>query len=458
LWRLAVPSTTRHNEVAPSQYELAPIFQKSSVACDHNMLTMELLKEIAREHGLACLLHEKPFAGVNGSGKHHNWSISTDTGVNLMDPGSTPVQNERFIVFLAAVIRAVSVHGDLLRIATGVPGNDHRLGANEAPPAIMSIFLGEQLTNVVDDVIEDAFPSGNGNEISETSNPISRTPSKMHLGVTALPALPRDATDRNRTSPFAFTGNKFEFRAVGSSQTCARPAMILNAIAAESLNYIADELEKEMKTKSKDAAVTAVVGRIFKEHKRVIFDGNGYSNEWKQEAARRGLVNLRTLPEAVEQMSSLKNIELFSSISVLNLTELKVQQHTIFEIFNKTIDIESDCMLTMVTAHILPVVLEFKRSAAQSLDLKEPIQQQYLDSINSLVTRLISAIEEQKNVLQSARGFHEDQLLDQSKFYRNEVMDTMIKTRTVADSLEKICDDRTWPFPKYSVTRGESHG
>jgi len=445
LWKLGVPSTTRHNEVAPSQYELAPIYERVSVACDHNMLTMEVLKEVAREHDLACLLYEKPFAGVNGSGKHNNWSICTDKDENLMDPGSTPAANVRFMLFLAAVIHAVSLHGDLLRVAVATPGNEHRLGANEAPPAIISVFLGEQLETVIDDLTSST-------SITENNTKRNSAPSKIKLGVNSLPTLPRDASDRNRTSPFAFTGNKFEFRAVGSSQSCARPVAILNSVVADSLNYIADLLEKEIGAERKlEDCVSTVIGRVLKEHRRVLFAGNGYSEEWKKEATeKRGLWHLRTLPEAANEMSSEKNVELFAKLGVLSKKELLVEQHTLFEIFSKSIAIEASCMIAMVQSAVLPVVFEFQQKLMASMDCSDPVQEKYVSNYKKKVSLLIETLESLKEKNEGAKIMGEDNLIEQSTFYRNEIMDAMDHTRSICDSLEDLVDDRLWPFPKYS--------
>lgn len=445
LWKLGVPSTTRHNEVAPSQYELAPIFEKVSVACDHNMLMMEVLKETARDHSLACLLHEKPFAGVNGSGKHNNWSISTNLGENMMDPGHDPLQNTKFVVFLAAVVRAVSVHGDLLRNAVAVPGNEHRLGANEAPPAIISIFMGAALTEVIDQLI------GEGEPVKA----FAKTPSKLILGANAIPSLPRDAADRNRTSPFAFTGNKFEFRAVGSSQSCARPVTILNAIVADSLEYVAAELEKEaaaakLAQPSQDV-INSVVSRILKEHKRALFNGNGYSDEWRQEATEvRKLWHLKTLPEAVREFSSEKNVTLFERCGVLSKKEVLIQQATMFENYCKTIQIESDTLYNMVQTYILPAVLEYKKTVVAALDIADASQKQYATAYTTLVSRLLTHLAALKEKKTKAKAFHEEEAFEQATFYRNEVYDAMVALRAISDELETLVDDKLWPFPKYS--------
>jgi len=359
---------------------------------------------------------------------------------------------------LAAVLRAVSLHGDLLRASVAVPGNDHRLGANEAPPAIISVYLGEQLTQVIDNLI--AVNSGNSTHNNETStnnhsNGEKQLSDKLEMGVKSLPILPRDTSDRNRTSPFAFTGNKFEFRAVGSGQSCAKPVTFLNCVMAESLHAIATQIEQERKQhpgSSLDSSASVVIARVFEEHKRVLFNGNGYSEEWKKEAEKRGLMNLRTLPEAVKQMSSDKNVTLFESLGVLSSKELQVQQHTLYEIFSKTIAIESDCLLNMASSYILPVAFEYKKSISAAVDpsVKGP-QSTYLQNLSDIISKLITSIEEQKVIQQKAKLFHsEEQAHEQCCFYRNEVMDAMAKTRGLCDELEKIVDDRIWPFPKYS--------
>jgi len=445
LWKLGVPTTTRHNEVAPSQYEIAPIFEKMSIACDHNMLTMEVLKEVAREHDFACLLHEKPFAGVNGSGKHNNWSISTNTGENMMDPGSTPKENARFMAVLAALVRAVSLHGDLLRISVATPGNDFRLGMNEAPPAIMSIFIGDQLFEVVQDIISA------DNDITDSTPKLQRVQSKMQLGVNSLPHLPRDSSDRNRTSPFAFTGNKFEFRAVGSSQSCGRPGMIINTVMADSLLYVADEIEKKLQSGMKpELAIHLVVSNILKEHGRVIFNGNGYSDDWRKEAEKRGLPNLRTSPDAIKELTAEKNIELFEKMRVLSRREVHSAQHIMYENFSKTVAIEADCMVAMVSSHVIPAALDYKNKVSNSIDREDNVQVQFMKDISKSVSDLMSSLEHLKRVKEQAKKYSEEQLHEQSAFYRNEVFEAMAKTRAASDALEVVVDDKLWPFPKYS--------
>jgi len=441
LWKLGVPTTTRHNEVAPSQYEMAPIFETVSVACDHNMLMMEVLKETAREHDFACLLHEKPFAGVNGSGKHNNYSVCTNLGENLMDPGHTPTKNMRFVLMLSAVVRAVSVYGDLMRASIAVPGNDFRLCANEAPPAIMSMYVGDLLLDVINQITSE-----------EATHKLERQPSKLTLGVTSLPPLPKDASDRNRTSPFAFTGNKFEFRAVGSSQSCSRPAMVLNAIVADSLNYVADEIEREVREKGfqVEIAVNSVVKRVLKENLKIIFNGNGYSEEWRIEAEKRGLPNLRTTPEAIKAFATEKNAAMFERLGIMTQRESQSAQNILYENYSKTVAIEADCLHNMATSFVLPVALEYKTKINNAIDPKEPLQAELLSTLNTEINNLLAALKELKAAKEHAKSFHEDKLHEQSAYYRREVFDAMTKTRTACDSLEVLVDDKMWPFPKYS--------
>jgi glutamine synthetase len=403
---------------------------------------MEVLREKAREHGLATLLHEKPFAGVNGSGKHNNWSVSTNLGVNVLEPGKTPAQNVQFLVFLAAILRAVSQHGDLLRVGIAVPGNDHRLGANEAPPAIMSVYVGDVLLQVIQELVGDSSPS---------SKNVQRQSSVMKLGVSGLPTLPRDLSDRNRTSPFAFTGNKFEFRAVGSSQSCARPNIFLNAIVADSINNMADQLEGLLKSGMKrDIAIQSVIVDILTAHQRVVFNGNGYSEEWVKEAAKRGLPNLRTLPEAIKELTSEKNIKLFEKTGVLTRKELESQQHISFENYVKVIGVESAVMLQMVTSSIIPASFEHKRKLSKSINPKSPAQVKVLEKLDSNIDTLLACVEELKEARHEGEKFDEHKIYEQATFYRTRVSEAMEKTRAASDALETIVDDQLWPFPKYS--------
>jgi glutamine synthetase len=441
LWKLGVPVTTRHNEVAPSQYEMAPIFEQVNVATDHNMLMMEVLKETAAEHGLACLLHEKPFAGVNGSGKHNNWSICTNTGENLMDPGKTPEKNTKFMVMLAALVRAISINGDLLRASIAVPGNDHRLGMNEAPPAIMSCYIGDQLLRVVEAIVSQ----------NPDDQQVQLSRSFMSFPVSSLPDIPRDASDRNRTSPFAFAGNKFEFRAVGSSQNCARPVMLLNTIMADSIHIIADLIEQRLKTNKNVEEVTReVVKATLIEHQRAIYNGNGYSQEWRDEAKRRGLPNLATTAEAIKQMGAEKNIQLFEKLDILSRKELLSMQHVAFETFAKHVAIEADCTYSMANSYVLPVALEYKQRLTATLDAKDPAQAELLAEYSKHISALIVALKQLNAVRAKAKQFEEEHLFEQAMFYRHEVMDAMAAVRSASDALEEEIDDKLWPFPKYS--------
>jgi glutamine synthetase len=439
LWKLGVPVTTRHNEVAPSQYEMAPIYERVSVACDHNMIMMETLREVAPYHGLTCLLHEKPFAGVNGSGKHNNWSIETNTGENLMDPGKTPQANTRFMLVLAALVRAVSLHGDLLRCAIAVPGNEHRLGENEAPPAIISIYIGDTLAEVVEEIVRGPKP-----ESLQKSH-------TMKWGVNCLPEFKKDSSDRNRTSPFAFCGNKFEFRAVGSGQSCARPGMIINTIMAESLDAISDEVEMALKeTNDIGKATTYVVKKMLTEHGRAIFNGNGYSEEWRIEAGKRGLWNLPTIPEAVKELTSEKNVKIFTNYNVLTQREVHSLQHVVYEALVKHVAIEADALFSMTSSGILPAALEYKQKLSATLDPKSPAQANLFSNYNEKVSRLIEAIEGLKKVRMQGRKFEEHDLHAQAVFYRQQVMDAMKVARAASDDLEEDVDDKLWPYPKYS--------
>lgn len=440
LWKLGVPVKTRHNEVAPSQYELAPIFERTTVASDHNMLTMEVLKQVAQRHGFHCTLHEKPYAGINGSGKHNNWSMSTDTGENLLEPGNSPEQNMRFIVMLAAVLRAVDLYADILRASIGTAGNDHRLGANEAPPAILSIYLGEQLTEVMEGLI-----SGNGGE--------SRKGGTMQLGVTSMPALPRDATDRNRTSPFAFTGNKFEFRAVGSSQSPSKPMTVLNTIVADSLDYIADEVDAR-KAQGLEAAVNDVVVEIFKAHQRVVFNGNGYSDEWHQEAAGRGLPNVPNAVDALANFGADKNVQLFDRLGVLSPKESESRMNIQLEAYAKAIAIEGQSALSIARTMILPAAQKTQRDVADSLSsakihgLAIEKQSERLRDMTMRIESFVQCIGELAEVFEKCEH-HDGSEFEHACAYRDEVIPAMNRLREQADQLETMTDDDYWPLPKY---------
>jgi glutamine synthetase len=446
LWRLGIPMTTRHYEVAPAQYEMAPIFEQSTVACDHNMIMMEIMREIAQEHEFACLFHEKPFAGLNGSGKHNNYSISTNTGKNLTDPGHNPEDNARFMLVVAALTRALFLHGDVLRAGIASTGNDHRLGANEAPPAIISMFIGDKLGKVVDDIAADSagFDSAG----------LASGKSKMELGVNSLPSLPRDASDRNRTSAFAFTGNKFEFRAVGSSQTCARPMMMLNTIVADSINYVSDLLEKEFASgQPRYRAIQTVVSKVLKENKGAIFNGNGYSDEWKKEASARGLWNLPSSPEAFAQLGSAKNKKLFSSLGVLTEEEIVSHQHVLYESYIKALNVEAQCLLNLARTYIFPVALEYKSKVFNTMNGSHSgPQEAFYNRLTGLTNELLNSTDSlQKTLEQGEHNFSEEQAHDKATFFYKEVVNGQMKrVREVCDELEKVVDNKIWPLPKYS--------
>lgn len=440
LWKLGVSAKTKHNEVAPAQHELAPVFATTNIATDHNQLTMEIMKKVADRHGLACLLHEKPFAGVNGSGKHNNWSISTDDGRNLLDPGTTPSENAQFLIFLVAVIKAVDDYADLLRFSVATAGNDHRLGANEAPPAIMSIFLGDELTNVIEE-IETGVVKNNGT---------SRT---LEIGVSTLPVLPKDNTDRNRTSPFAFTGNKFEFRSVGSSQSIATPNFIINTIVAETLSQIADRLEKAQDFK---AEVNAVVKEIIKNHKRIIFNGNNYSEEWVAEAERRGLPNLKTTVDAIPVLIAEKNIKVLEKHGVLNRAEVLSRYEICLENYVKTIRIEALTMIEMASRQILPASLAYVGKVADTVaSLKaagadSSFAKEELDELVSLTSSLKAAIDKLSAKLEEVDA-HEGDSLEHARAYKDVIIPLMNELRAFADKLETMVDASLWPIDRKSV-------
>jgi len=444
LWKLGVPLKTRHNEVAPSQYELAPIYERSTLASDHNMLAMEILRQVAQRHGLVCLLHEKPFAGINGSGKHNNWSMQTSQGENLLEPGHTPAENARFMLVLTAVIRAVDLHADLLRISVARAGNDHRLGANEAPPAIISIYLGDELDRICRTLMGEDLPEAAG---------LARN---MELGVSSLPPLPRDLTDRNRTSPFAFTGNKFEFRAVGASQSVADCNKVLNTIVAESLQHLRNELEKRMAETTLEKAIQDVVRENLRSHYRVVFNGNNYSEEWVREAERRGLANLRNTPEAIAMYASEKNVALFESQGVLTRTEVESRGTIMYETYAKAIAIEAQACLSIATTCVLPSAIRQQEEMARSLsltrentDLDVSAQEELLGRLTSLVNELIIANRELQISQEEAERKVEDHA-GKAAFYRDEVLPAMARVRTACDELETIVDDAAWTLPRYS--------
>lgn len=439
LWKLGIFAKTRHNEVAPAQHELAPIFTTTNLATDHNQLTMEIMKKVAQKHGLVCLLHEKPFAGVNGSGKHNNWSLSTNTGKNLLNPTKNPSENLQFQLFLTAVIKGVDEYQDLLRISVASPGNDHRLGANEAPPAIISIFLGDDLKAVMD-AIESGENYTNGNA------------SKMETGVGVLPDIKRDTTDRNRTSPFAFTGNKFEFRSLGSNLNIACPNIMLNTFVAEELAEFADELEK---ADNFEAAAKALIKRVYSEHKRIVFNGDNYSDEWVQEAEKRGLLNLRTMPDALPYYVSEKNIKLFTKNNVYTEREMYSRYEIQLEEYSKMINIEALTMLDMAKKDIFPAVSGYVHELTDAVNSKKALSTDIpcdaeIDLITSLSTLLCSFAKKIAALEQSlikVKDITNPQAI--ADFYKEEVFAAMQELRAVGDEMEIATSSEYWPYPSY---------
>ncbi|MFA5422625.1 MAG: glutamine synthetase III [Phycisphaerae bacterium] len=438
LWRLGVSAKTQHNEVAPSQYELAPVFATVNIATDHNQLVMETMQTVALHHGFVCLLHEKPFAGVNGSGKHNNWSMVTDDGYNLLDPGNTPHDNMVFLVFLCAVIKAVDKYAKILRASVANAGNEHRLGANEAPPAIVSIFLGDQLTDIIDQIAAGCAKS-------------SKQGGELKLGVSTLPPLPKDSTDRNRTSPFAFTGNKFEFRMVGSSQSTAGPMFVLNTIVADVLSEIADELEKAKDIK---ASAQKILCKIVKEHRRVIYNGDNYIPEWVQEAEKRGLANMRSSVESLNSIMDKENVALFSKHKVLSKAELHARMDILLEVYNKMINIEALTMLNMAKRQILPAAVEYSGRLAgvvnnvSSTDVDFDVQKSMLEKVGGLIKLLHSSIgklESAVDQVNSVKGVSK-----RASQYHDIVKPAMQDVRSAADELEKIVGVKYWPLPTYA--------
>ena len=439
LWKFGILAKTQHNEVAPAQHELAPIFSTTNIATDQNQLVMETMKKVAHKHDLECVLYEKPFAGVNGSGKHNNWSISTDEGENLIDPGKEPEKNFQFQLFLAAVIAAVDENAELLRLSASSAGNDHRLGANEAPPAIISAYLGEQLEAVVDQII-------NGGEAKE-----SPKGKKYVSGTRTLPTFTMDATDRNRTSPFAFTGNKFEFRMVGSTQSIAFPMMVLNTIVADQLEKIADELEK---ADDFEAAVKAKTKELLTAHQRVIFNGNGYSEEWVEEAAKRGLPNIPCMVEAVPYLASEKSVSIFERLGVMNKAELEARAEVMLENYAKKINIEALTMIEMANEEIIPAVMEYQADLAKgaaeikALGIEPSVQISLLKTISDKLAELKAATVALEEKVEGAHALADD-IPAWSKYYHDEVFGSFDAVRKPADELEKELPKDAWPFPTY---------
>ena len=438
LWKVGVPAKTQHNEVAPAQHELAPIYTEANIAVDQNQLTMQTLKRVACQHGLKCLLHEKPFAGVNGSGKHNNWSITTDDGINLLDPGKTPHENTQFLLVLACILKAVNKHADLLRESAADPGNDHRLGANEAPPAIISIFLGEQL----EDVVEQLISTGEATH--------SLKGGKLETGVSTLPDLFKDATDRNRTSPFAFTGNKFEFRMVGSRDSIANPNIVLNTIVAEAFADACDILEK---TDDFDLAVHDLIKEYLTENQRIIFNGNGYSDEWVAEAERRGLPNIKSMVEAIPALTTDKAINLFEKYKVFTKAELESRAEIKYENYSKAINIEARTMIDMATKQIIPAVIKYTKELADTINAVKAagadvsVQSELLTEISALLVESKSALKALTEVTEKAAEMEEGE--EQARYYHFTVVQAMAALRSPVDKLEMIVDKEAWPMPSY---------
>ena len=438
LWKVGVTSKTQHNEVAPAQHELAPIYAECNVALDHNHIVMQTLKRVACQHGMKCLLHEKPFAGVNGSGKHDNWSLTTDDGKNLLEPGKTPHENIQFLLVLTCILKAVDTHADLLRESAADPGNDHRLGANEAPPAIISVFLGEQLG----DVLEQLISTGEATH--------SLKGGKLQTGVDTLPDLAKDATDRNRTSPFAFTGNKFEFRMVGSRDSIAGPNVVLNTIVAEAFSEACDVLEK---ADNFDEAVHDLIKKYATEHQRVVFDGNGYSDAWVEEAERRGLPNIRSMVEAIPALTTDKAINMFEKFKVFTKAELESRAEIKFESYAKAINIEARTMIDMASKQIIPAIIKYTKELADTVvAVKEAgadtsVQAELLTEVSGLLAESKKALEALKVVTDQAAAMEEGE--DQARFYHFDVVPAMEALRAPVDKLEMIVDKEAWPMPSY---------
>jgi len=440
LWKLGILAKTEHNEVAPAQHELAPIYSTTNIATDHNQLTMEIMQKVAKRHGLVCLLHEKPFAGVNGSGKHNNWSIATDTGVNLLSPGETPYENAQFLLFLCAVIQAVDDYQDLLRLSVATAGNDHRLGANEAPPAIISVFLGEELTGILNAIKNDTPYEG----VEKVT---------MKLGVHALPRFSRDTTDRNRTSPFAFTGNKFEFRSLGSSNSIACANIMLNASVAESLRQYADELEGAADF---EGTLHNLIRRVITEHQRILFDGNGYGEEWVKEATEvRGLLNLKTTPDAMPRLLDEKNVKMLTAHKVFTEAELKSRCEIMLENYNKTVNIEGLTMVDMVRKDYLPAIEEYLYTLARAVEsiknISENVKCKYeistIEKLTDLTDSILDAVTDLEEKLAELKEL--DDVIKTSEMIRDEILPRMNTLRGYVDAAEMLTSGKYWPVPSY---------
>ncbi len=439
LWKLGVLAKTEHNEVAPAQHEMAPIFSTTNIAADHNQLTMEMMQKVAKRHGMVCLLHEKPFAGVNGSGKHNNWSISTNTGTNLLEPGETPYENAQFLLFLCAVIKAVDEYQDLLRISVASAGNDHRLGANEAPPAIVSMFLGTDLSEILEAIEKDEKYDSKQKEL-------------MRIGVHTLPKFPRDTTDRNRTSPFAFTGNKFEFRMLGSAASISCANTVLNTTVAEELKQFADVLEN---AEDFETALHDLIKNTIKEHKRIIFNGDGYDEAWVKEAEKRGLYNFKTTPDALAHMLDEKNVTLFTSHNVYSKTELVARHEVLLENYCKIINIEALTMLDMARKDILPAMSEYSATLARDAAAKTSFdpdadctyEKENIKNLCALIGACNRAVKKTEQDLISAKSITDGAEL--AEFYKSTIIDDMKAIRIPADEMETIASSEKWPYPSY---------
>ena len=438
LWKLGILAKTEHNEVAPAQHELAPVFTTTNIAADHNQLTMEIMQKVAKKHHMVCLLHEKPFAGVNGSGKHNNWSVSTDTGVNLLNPGDTPYENAQFLLFLCAVIKAVDEYQDMLRVSVASAGNDHRLGANEAPPAVVSMFLGTELTEVLE-AIEKDVPYG------------SKEKELLKIGVHTLPRFPKDSTDRNRTSPFAFTGNKFEFRMLGSSSSVSCTNVVLNTAVAEELKQFADTLEKATDF---EEALHELIKKTITDHKRIIFNGNGYDDAWIAEAEKRGLLNLRTTPDCLPYSVSDKNIKLFTDHKVYSETEMRARYEILSESYCKTLNIEALTMIDMAKKDYLPAVSKYSHELSDTIiakaacgDIDSTYEKELLTKISKLNTAAYKKVQKLEEATLKAKEI--DDTTELSMFYKDSVFAAMSELRITVDELETMVPAASWPYPSY---------
>ncbi len=438
LWKMGVPAKTQHNEVAPAQHELAPIYAEANVAADHNQIMMQTLKRVAAQQGLVCLLHEKPFAGVNGSGKHNNWSLTTDDGINLLDPGKRPHENRQFLLILACILKAVDIHADLLRESAANVGNDHRLGAHEAPPAIISVFLGEQL----DDVLDQLLSTGNATH--------SLKGHKLHTGVKTLPDFTKDATDRNRTSPFAFTNNKFEFRMVGSRDSVAHSTVVINTIVAEAFADACDILEK---AENFDVALHDLTIQYISEHRKIIFGGNGYAEEWVEEAKRRGLPNLKSMVDAIPALVTDKSVQMFERFHVFNEAELHSRAEIKYEAYSKAVNIEALTMIDMAVKQILPAVIEYTGTLSgiiqslKAVDVTPTVQAELLRDIMSLLNEANAAVRVLRKVTAEASGIQDNE--ERAHYYHDHVMTAMNDLRQPIDKLEMLVDKEVWPMPSY---------